>query len=239
MKTIPLTKGVVALVDDQDHTRLSKHKWCAALDHHSGTFYAIRHVVVYPNARRKRGTGRRVTVHMHREIMNAQPGWEVDHVSGVGYDNRRQNLRLCTRAENSYNQRPTQGKSSRYKGVSWCKKQRKWRALLGYNGRQIHLGRYYDEVDAALAYDQAARKYFGEFCRLNFPDVADPEQARQRRVAGREVAAARLGLPTPEAQAKERQRAGGGDKRSRRARRKRAKRLASSQQGASHHAITG
>jgi AP2 domain/HNH endonuclease len=94
----------------------------------------------------------------------------VDHINGNGLDNRRTNLRPATSAENARNRRSQRGSSSPYKGVSWIRSRRNWRANLRVGDRLIHLGSYTDPADAARAYDAAALKYFGEFARLNFPE---------------------------------------------------------------------
>jgi hypothetical protein len=102
--------------------------------------------------------------------MDAPADRLVDHRNNDGLDNRRDNLRLATRSQNMYNKLKTKSKtSSRFIGVSFDKSRRKWEARIYYQGRKIWLGRFDSEIDAALAYDEAARKYHGEFARLNFP----------------------------------------------------------------------
>jgi hypothetical protein len=97
---------------------------------------------------------------------------EVDHVNGDGLDNRRSNLRVCTHAENARNQSSrTRMSTSRFRGVVWAKDRRKWRAMIGDNGRTVHLGNFTDEIEAAQAYDRAAREMYGAFARLNFPET--------------------------------------------------------------------
>lgn len=93
---------------------------------------------------------------------------EVDHRNGDGLDNRRDNLRYATRARNTAN-RASVGGSSRFKGVSWSKRDKIWYANICVNYRTIYLGTYRNEEDAARAYDAAAKKYFGAFARPNFP----------------------------------------------------------------------
>lgn len=117
-------------------------------------------------ADRKEGPrGRQRHVLMHRALT----GWHrTDHIDGNGLNNQRYNLREVTHAQNSYNSVSRHG-SSRYKGVSWWKNQGKWTARLAHNGQDFWLGYYTDEIEAALAYDRAAREQFGEYAVLNFP----------------------------------------------------------------------
>jgi len=153
MREIELTQGIIALVDDEDFEELRRHKWHAIK---KGKFwYAVR------NVGRKR-------IFMHREILDAQPGQFCDHINHDGLDNRRVNLRLCTRAENQWNSRSRPG-TSHYKGVSFYRKTDKWRAQVMMAGETYHLGLFEKEEDAACSYDAAAREIFGQFACVNFP----------------------------------------------------------------------
>ena len=158
IRYIPLTRGKFAIVDAADYESLSQHKWFANGDEHRG-FYAGRRV------------GSKLLL-MHRVIMNPPEGMVVDHIDGNGLNNRRSNLRLCTQKQNSRNAAPSRRSSSRFKGVYFNKRTRKWIATIGYNGKTIHLGSFDDEIEAARAYDRKARELFGEFAYLNFPEEA-------------------------------------------------------------------
>jgi hypothetical protein len=100
------------------------------------------------------------------------PDAEIDHANGDRSDNRLVNLRAASRSQNQRNVSSRDGSTSDYLGVSWDKHRGKWHAKVTSDGQQIHIGRFESEEDAARAYDAAARRYHGEFARLNFPQVA-------------------------------------------------------------------
>lgn len=159
-KEIPLSQGKVALVDDEDFERINRHKWFAHKKT-TGKFYAVRNIGQIPH--------RRLTS-MHREVMNAPQGLEVDHVhSDDTLDNRKANLRLATHSQNKCNVKRRADNKSGYKGVSWSKQKNKWQAHIESKGKQINLGLFTNLVDAAIAYDKAAKELHGEFASLNFP----------------------------------------------------------------------
>ena len=106
---------------------------------------------------------------LHRLIANAPPGMVVDHINGDTLDNRRENLRVCTNAENVKGQHRARG-ASQYKGVYWNKHSQKWAVQIGGVVLREHLGRYVDEKDAARAYNEAALRIYGEFAVLNEVD---------------------------------------------------------------------
>lgn len=155
MKTIALTQGNHALVDDEDYPELNKYKW----------FYNNGYA-----ARRNGGT-RFITKtqYMHRFITTAPNGMEVDHINGNKLDNRKDNLRICSKSENQYNRNKNRGKySSKYKGVSWRSKTQRWIVTFKSKGKTVYLGSFKNETDAALAYDQEVKNFHGEFAKLNF-----------------------------------------------------------------------
>lgn len=156
MKTIPLSKGYVAIVDDEDFALLAKHKWRARLN--GRTVYAVREF---------RDNGKNRTQYMHRLILGIE-GLRVDgdHVNHNGLDNRRINLRIASRAENRRNsQKMLSPTRSIYKGVSWVKrpKHRPWQAKITVLGKRVYLGYFSTQEEAALAYRVAAEKHYGEF----------------------------------------------------------------------------
>lgn len=105
-------------------------------------------------------------VRMHRLIMGALPGQIVDHINGDGLDNRRENLRIVSRAQNNQNARCFTG-ASKFKGVAKHHYTHKWRAYISVGGRQVHLGFFTEELAAARAYNKAALEYFGDYAKLN------------------------------------------------------------------------
>lgn len=168
MKTIPLSQGLVALVDDADFEWLSQWKWTAQRRTDGKTHYAIR--CVYAD-------GTQTRVFMHREIMQAPEGIEVDHRDFDGLHNTRDNVRLATHPQNQANRRPLSNNSSGFKGVGRSANGQRWQASIRVNGRGHYLGGYLTKEAAALAYDAAAREHFGEFACLNFPDQHAPRAA--------------------------------------------------------------
>ena len=153
---IPLSKGKMAVIDSMYYEWLSNWSWSAV--EKSNTFYAKRNQSTKP-----------YTTRMHRQILSAPKGVEVDHKNGDGLDNRRCNLRMCTHSQNLMNMRKPQSNTSGYKGVGWHKGSCVWHAAIKYRKKRIHLGSFKDPVKAAIVYDKAAIKYFGEYANTNFP----------------------------------------------------------------------
>jgi len=104
---------------------------------------------------------------IHRFIIDCPDGHVVDHINGNTLDNRKSNLRICKQTENTYNGRKRVVGTSKYKGVHFDKGTKKWRARITPGGKSIHLGLYETQEEAAIAYDNAAIKYYGEFACLN------------------------------------------------------------------------
>jgi len=152
MTAIPLTHGMVALIDDVDWPLVAGHKWYA--DRHHGKWYA----------RAKIGPkGQKRAVKMHRLILPGLP--MIDHRDGDGLNNQRHNLRACTQSQNMANQTSRRGRS-RFKGVRPYRGSRWW-AVIACDGRRTRLGTFDCEVEAAKAYNAAAVRLFGEYARLN------------------------------------------------------------------------
>jgi hypothetical protein len=153
-RKIPLTQGKFAKVDPEHYAALARHKWCAAKQ--GRTFYAVR----WEKGRQ---------IRMHRVIAKAGPGEVCDHIDHDGLNNLGRNLRRCSKSENGRNQRPRTDGTSRYKGVTWHKGERKWHARIYHKGQCYHLGAFASEVAAARAYDRAAVRLHGAYACLNFP----------------------------------------------------------------------
>jgi len=148
---IQLTQGKVALVDAEDLERVSQYTWCAVWEH-------------YDWRAKANIDGKNVS--LHRFVMNAQPGQQVDHKNGNGLDCRKSELRFATHAQN--NQNAYRVKPGSYKGVRPVGN--KWGARIKVGGKQRHLGMSDTPEGAARMYDAAAIEHFGEFACLNFPD---------------------------------------------------------------------
>ncbi len=136
------------------------------------TWYAYR------NGRRDDGCSFVITMHGEvARLVGLQILDCIDHRDGNGLNNQRHNLRPATTAQNSRNRGRCRNNTSGYKGVTWYKPQRKWLASISIDGRRKHLGYFASKLDAALAYDAAAREYHGDFARLNFPAIHDATAA--------------------------------------------------------------
>ena len=159
-RRIYLGEGQWTLLDPEDYSRLRKYRWIVYGG--GNNLYAVRLKIVKPN--------RTWQISMHREIMNAPKGVLVDHRNCDSLDNRRSNLRFATRTENVRNRRKQKNTTSQFIGVSFRKSEGKWGSEIRCNGKRIWLGRFKSEIEAAKARDSAAKKYHGEFARLNFAD---------------------------------------------------------------------
>lgn len=161
MEFIKLPNGAEVIVDKERYEELSKYKWQYNLG------YAVRKAT---EAELKNGSPS--FLRMHRQLLNAPEGVLVDHINRNGLDNRLENLRLCDKSENAMNSEKIletiKGKSSSiYKGVYWAKDRNKWRATIRVSGKNIHIGSFDNEIEAAKAYNDYAIKHFEEFAFLN------------------------------------------------------------------------
>lgn len=152
---LPISRGYFALIDAEDVERISPWLW-SALERPGRSPYVFR-------------KEKRATIYLHRFLMDAPTGLQVDHIDGNGLNCRRSNMRLCTASQNQMNRTNSRSeKSSRYKGVFWSKHHRKWIAQIKLNYINTRLGGFDSEDEAAKAYDAAAVEAFGPFARLNF-----------------------------------------------------------------------
>lgn len=165
-------RRMVGFIDDEDAERCLKYRWNLNSD-----YYVFSTTYICP----EHHSG------LHRFIMKPTAEQVVDHWNGNPLDNRKQNLRICTHAENNYNSIVPNipDKTSRFKGV--CKRERRWIAHIGFKHQRFHLGSFDNELDAARSYDTAALDKFGEFALTNemmglFEGI-DPHEARKELIA--------------------------------------------------------
>jgi hypothetical protein len=155
MKKIPLTRGKFALIDDDDFERVNAFKWLAHFD--GWNWYAEKTI---------RKNYKVTTMRMHSFILGVS---RPDHIDGNGLNNQKCNLRPSTRSQNGANRKMMSNNKSGYRGVSWDKRDKRWKAYVTVSGKSVYAGEYTDKVSAAIARDEVAKKLFGEFARLNFP----------------------------------------------------------------------
>ena len=140
------------LIDEQDFPLIQGKTWCIS---------ALGYVVARCKETKK-------VIYMHRLIMGNPQGKCIDHINGDKHDNRRCNLRICSKGENIRNGRKRIGDfTSKYKGVFFDKRRNSWRSEITVNYKNKYLGRFFSEEDAAKAYNTAAINFFGEFAKLN------------------------------------------------------------------------
>jgi HNH endonuclease len=157
VKEILLRRGFVVLIDDDDYLWASQFKWCVYGRH------------AYVHRALKRVNGKQMREHLHRAILGLKHGDSkyVDHIDGNGLNNQKSNLRLCTMAENIRNQKLHRNNSTGFKGVSWNKQKKKFKAYIKRNYKNIHLGYYRTASEAGRAYDKASQSLHGDFARPN------------------------------------------------------------------------
>lgn len=147
----------IVLIDKKDFDKFKKYTWVVSF--RCNKFYCIAAVRI---------NNKRTTIRLHRYLMNCPRGMEIDHKNGDSLDNRRKNLRICTRAENSMNMAKSSHKmSSKYKGVHFYKRYKNYQVSIKFKQKKIHLGYFDNEIEAAKAYNKKAKELFGKFARLN------------------------------------------------------------------------
>lgn len=159
-RTIPLNRGLIAIVDAHDYETLSAFKWYATWSPSVRSFYAVR--------KTRFADGRRGHIRMHRVILGLErfDKRQGDHINHNTLDNRRSNLRIATCSENQRNTGANRRNTSGYKGVSFNKAAGRWRAAIRVHGERIHLGHYQSPEAAHAAYCTAAERLHGEFARI-------------------------------------------------------------------------
>ncbi len=157
MKEITLTRGMVAIIDDEDFERVIQLKWYA-LKTRSG-FYAVSSANL---------NGKTSLIYMHRLIAGAPNGKETDHWNGDTLDNTRGNLRPCDTSQNQHNCGLRKDNTTGFVGV--CFTNGKFSAMISINKKYTYLGRFSTAIDAAKARDLAAKKHHGSFANFNFPE---------------------------------------------------------------------
>lgn len=164
MKIIKISRGYEVFVDNEDFEYLKNIKWYGLPQ--KNTTYAAGYV----NGKMKR---------IHRYIMgfynpNLIDGLSIDHIDGNGLNNQKSNLRICTTAQNRWNSKPTEkpNRTSKFKGVSYVGRETVWRAFTYIGRKQVYLGRFKTEIEAAEAYNKKALELFGEYARLNILEKA-------------------------------------------------------------------
>lgn len=153
---VDLPSGHRALVDEADAALIDGYKWRALIQ--PKNVYVHAHVGYWRDNK---------DIRLHRLITGAAPDQVVDHVNHDGLDNRRSNLRVCTRSFNNGNARRAINNTSGYKGVCWLKARKCWVAYIWRNNKRVHLGTFGDPWEAAQAYNIAAHGYWGEFALIN------------------------------------------------------------------------
>jgi len=154
---VPLPHGLEAIIDVADISIVLDWNWHVRKD--KNTLYAARNKLTDVN-------GKRGSTLMHRAIMKARVGLEVDHINGNGLDNRRINLRTCTKSQNQCNRKVSALSITGLKGVSLYKRDATWHARISHNGKRLCLGYYKTPEEAHAAYCEASARLHGEFGRI-------------------------------------------------------------------------
>lgn len=154
MRRLKTSCNKIILIDDGIYNLVQQYKWRCV-----GAGYVSRNIVLK--------SGKQKTLYLHRYIMNAGKDQYVDHINGDKLDNRKINLRFCTPQQNHFNRPKSKGKfTSKYKGVSYAKNMKKWRARIRIDRKETLLGYFTSEFEAFKAYKKASINYHKEFSRL-------------------------------------------------------------------------
>ena len=157
MKQVRIARNNFALVDDDEYEKIAKRKW----------YMHKTEKINYARCKMERGFQ-----YMHRMVTKAKRGEYVDHINQNGLDNRKSNLRICTKSQNGCNRGKDKDNTSGYKGVTYItsrhKRRKRWRAQIVTNKKLICIGYYFTKKEAAIAYDNSAKKYHKEFAKTNF-----------------------------------------------------------------------
>lgn len=141
------------IVDSDIYEEIWFEEWYA-VETHEGCWYAacrLNEQVAY----------------LHRYVMGLESKQLIDHKDGNGLNNLRSNLRFCSAQQNCFNRSSNKKSTSKFKGVCWASKEKKWLAQIQFNGKNMRLGGFSEETEAAKAYNKAALELFGEFARIN------------------------------------------------------------------------
>ena len=152
-KEIQLTQGKVAIVDDDLFEYLNQFKWHIASGRYAATNMKIN--------------GKSKSIYLHRFIMNVSKDMQVDHIDNDKLNNLKTNLRICTHSQNMINRPVYNNSKSKFKGVIFYEKLKKYIARIKFKNKEYYLGVYTNPIDAARAYNDAALKYHGEFAHIN------------------------------------------------------------------------
>jgi hypothetical protein len=165
---VELTQGRQTIVSPEDFDLVAQHRWYGFFNTTSKRWYAYADI--------KNADGKAERVYMHRLIMNAPRGLDVDHANGNSLDNRRSNLRLASRSQNQANRPAPRNNQTGFKGVQRGRSGR-YIARIQQCGKVKHIGTFTSKVEAAKAYDQHARVLYGVFAFTNFPTEQPQTQA--------------------------------------------------------------
>lgn len=152
MKQIKFPKNRYALVDDRDYLKILKYKW-----HIDGRGYVMRNRLTKDDGS---------PIQLHRLILNPSQDKQVDHINGDRLDNRRDNLRVCSKSQNMCNRGPQKNNTSGFKGIYYDKFAEKWRAKANFNGKVYSIARSKSKDKVIRAYNRLISKIQGEFAKL-------------------------------------------------------------------------